>query len=409
MQKLTRKDFIKGSSIAVLATAFGLSKLGNLGSVKAAVSDNSTNDDISNDVIYIDSEVQSTDVFTSGQSAKRLAESVNEVNKSLTEKIEELYNSFSLALADLKNTAVAKAINAVGTTFPKVIDLLAKINVYTNSGTEDYATSSGNITVTSVDGADIPEGFYSNGLGLEGDDPSHISIDRKSLLSEENLRDSGIRTVTDNGVYSTLKDEESAYESIVVDIDKDSEGIGNTIYNEGYDQATTDIFSAAQAKTVTATTSTQVVSPDSSDLLLSQVTVKPQEHTEAKTITANGRTNLGAQHNIKYIDTNIPTGSDEVAISYCRHHSNNANFIYNALSFWPQWSHASSVSGNYLRAYDDYSNSSVSKLQITILQNGYYYDSMSGQKRYLSAGTVIQKNVTTDLSEEYILVAHYSA
>ena len=62
-----------------------------------------------------------------------------------------------------------------------------------------------------------------------------------------------------------------------------------------------------------------------------------------------------------------------------------------------------------MRAFDDYSSASVSKLQITILQDGYYYDNISGQKRYLTAGTVIQLNVTTEYDERYVLCAHCSS
>ena len=83
MSKITRKDFIKNGAIGALAAAFGLSKLGNLGSAQAAVSDNTTHENISNGIIVHDAEVTEQG-FESGRSAAELAGVVNKINNGAT-------------------------------------------------------------------------------------------------------------------------------------------------------------------------------------------------------------------------------------------------------------------------------------------------------------------------------------
>lgn len=63
----------------------------------------------------------------------------------------------------------------------------------------------------------------------------------------------------------------------------------------------------SQSKSVTATTSAQTVSPDSGKLL-SSVTVNPQVHSGTRaSVTSNGTIDLGATHNIRYIPVNVPS------------------------------------------------------------------------------------------------------
>lgn len=62
-----------------------------------------------------------------------------------------------------------------------------------------------------------------------------------------------------------------------------------------------------QSKTVTATTSTQTVTPDSGYDGLSQVTVNPQIHDgTSSSYTTNGTKDLGASHSIRYVDIDVP-------------------------------------------------------------------------------------------------------
>ena len=115
--KSSRRSFIRKWGLLSLGTIFAASQMTNkMPKVHAEVLDNAESNDISKDVIRMSAAASSTDVFTSGQTAEDLANSVNGLSKS-----------FSNALADLKDTAVAKAINAAGNTFTDVIASLATI------------------------------------------------------------------------------------------------------------------------------------------------------------------------------------------------------------------------------------------------------------------------------------------
>ena len=112
--KTSRRNFIKKWGLLSLAGLFGLSKMGNMPVVKAAVSDNAEAEDISKDIIRC----SSSGVFTSGETAEDLADAVN-----------GLHDSFSNALTDLKATDVATFVGAQGSTFTTVIEKL-KSNFY---------------------------------------------------------------------------------------------------------------------------------------------------------------------------------------------------------------------------------------------------------------------------------------
>lgn len=73
---------------------------------------------------------------------------------------------------------------------------------------------------------------------------------------------------------------------------------------------TASLAKPEQTKTVTATTSQQIVTPDNGKVL-SSVTVNPQNHTETYTPAANTASNdMGAIHNKRYVNTSgmyVPT------------------------------------------------------------------------------------------------------
>ena len=97
-------------------------------------------------------------VFNNGQNAEEMVTSMNahlnsEINR-LSLEISALRQAFSQALTDLKNTAIAKAVGANGTTFASVISKLATI---VNRGAWS-ANMSSSASVT------IPAGYH-NGAG----------------------------------------------------------------------------------------------------------------------------------------------------------------------------------------------------------------------------------------------------
>lgn len=75
------------------------------------------------------------------------------------------------------------------------------------------------------------------------------------------------------------------------------------VYQAGVNAGSTP----TQTKTVTATTSSQTVTPDSG-YALSSVTVNPQVHSAySSPVTANGYKDLGSTHNVRYVDVNVPS------------------------------------------------------------------------------------------------------
>lgn len=73
---------------------------------------------------------------------------------------------------------------------------------------------------------------------------------------------------------------------------------------DGFSEVTVDP-TPSQTKSVTATTSQQTVTPDSGKLL-SSVTVNPQSHSGSSgTYTTNGQKDLGANHNIRYVNISV--------------------------------------------------------------------------------------------------------
>lgn len=172
--KTSRRSFIKKWGILSLAGLFGLSKMGNMPVVKAAVNDNAEAKDISNDVIRCNT----NDVFTSGETAADLADAVNGLNQS-----------FSNALTDLKNTDVAKAVGANGSKFPIVIGVLGAIKTYLSGAvSKDVQVGSS---------YKIPEGYH--------DGSSEIKAVAKSGTNPTQI--------TTNGTHST-----GGYESVNVQV-----------------------------------------------------------------------------------------------------------------------------------------------------------------------------------------------
>lgn len=131
--------------------------------------------------------------------------------------------------------------------------------------------------------------------------------------------DLGSKTIIANGTYQALDDNLDGYDEVTVNVPQNATlGVKNITANgdyyasadslDGYSRVSVDVpggGSTLQAnKTVTATTSQQIVQPDQGYDGLEQVTVNPQVHTETYTPAANTAANdMGAQNNYRYVDT----------------------------------------------------------------------------------------------------------
>ena len=129
----------------------------------------------------------------------------------------------------------------------------------------------------------------------------------------------GPKTITVNGVYEAIDDNLDGYDEVTVNVPQNATlGVKNITANgdyyasadslDGYSRVSVDVpggGSTLQAnKTVTATTSQQIVQPDQGYDGLEQVTVNPQEHTATYTPADNTAANdMGAQNNYRYVDT----------------------------------------------------------------------------------------------------------
>ena len=158
-------------------------------------------------------------------------------------------------LIDLTSDTVAQADVLSGTTFHDASGT-AKTGTMPNHGADDINITRANTRVL------ISEGYH-NGNGSAG-----ISTTEASKITASNIK-SGVTILGVEGSVSPAKNE--------------------------------------QAKTVTATTTQQVVTPDVAPLpgnTLSSVTVNPQVHSDTYTPTGySNAKDMGAQHNYRYVDT----------------------------------------------------------------------------------------------------------
>ncbi len=77
--KISRKDFLKKSGLFAFVAAILTSRFGNMRPVKAAVLDNTSQNNISSGIIYNVSSVTEGD-FISGENVSTLATKVNAIN-----------------------------------------------------------------------------------------------------------------------------------------------------------------------------------------------------------------------------------------------------------------------------------------------------------------------------------------
>ena len=125
----------------------------------------------------------------------------------------------------------------------------------------------------------------------------------------------GTKTIDENGVYNASSDGLDGYSSVNVEVPQPEGNVDIIITENGetvediadYETATINVnvpipVVETQEKTVTATTSQQIVRPDTNKYL-SKVTVNPQVHSNTYTPTQNTTNDMGAQNNYRYVDT----------------------------------------------------------------------------------------------------------
>lgn len=127
----------------------------------------------------------------------------------------------------------------------------------------------------------------------------------------------GSKTIIENGTYQALDDNLDGYDEVTVNVPQNATlGVKNITANGDYYASadSLDGFSRVSVnvsggnlqnnKTVTATTSQQIVDPDPGYDGLEQVTVNPQVHTDTYTPAANTAANdMGANNNYRYVNT----------------------------------------------------------------------------------------------------------
>lgn len=185
-----------------------------------------------------------------------LEDKVNEINGNIdeiNENIDDLNNSFSNALTALKNTAIAKAVGANGSTFTAVIAKLAQII------DRGKITASLNTSTTSYT---VPQGYH-NGAGKVS-----ITLEEKSQTAET----SAVTVTPSSGKV-----------------------LSKVTVNP----------TPSQEKTITSSRSAQTVTPDSGKLL-SKVTVNkyPDANGTYMATSRDSALDMGATNNLRYVNTN---------------------------------------------------------------------------------------------------------
>jgi hypothetical protein len=203
-QNENRKKLIKTAKTLGLFTAFGLLSKGNTLKVDAAVGDNTAFKDISNDVIYLDSETGEEPVFHSGQRAKDLANSVNELKQSFLSALRSIkgtkfYKRLIAKGVFTTEEVTAKKFDDVSLDMEKYIStepglVVVKPTTLTSSEQEAGGPSATEHELTFVDAEDN-----------EKEDPCfHDSIKLKTL---------GTKEITENGVVPVL-----GYDAVKVNV-----------------------------------------------------------------------------------------------------------------------------------------------------------------------------------------------
>ena len=181
---------------------------------------------------------------------------------------------------------------------------MGPVNSYRYVNTSGMFQPTGTKSVSYTSNGEYTESVtsYSN-IDIEIDVPVSGTLESKSIIA--------------NGTYTALDDDLDGYSSVNVNVPQNATlGIKSVTSNgeyyatsdgyDGYSRVNVNVAGGTlqSNKTVTATTSQQVVQPDSGYDGLEQVTVNPQVHTQTYTPAANTAANdMGAQNDYRYVNT----------------------------------------------------------------------------------------------------------
>ena len=220
----------------------------------------------------------------------------------------------------------------------------------------------------------------------------------------------GTKQITSNGTHDV-----TAYDSAEVNVPSESPNLQTKTITAGTSAKTVqpdsgyDGFSEvtvnptpSQTKSVTATTSTQFVTPDSGNLL-SQVTVNPQSHTQNINYTSNGAKDLGANHDVRYVNINVPSSGynygwdSETTLWTNSNPTSSSGFANQTVPL-----NYSMSNYNYIKIYGHVSNSNSSEIYTIVKRSDFTATGSSSNSTSVALGARSSGGVSITRTAWYV-------